>query len=334
MLNPIKHLSLCLALFGWVGNVAHSAPTSQNFELKTQQTATFFDDVRKKIGINYFSFFYGPGIHPDKNLFNPNQLGKPENDGVYFQNQVSVRYKFTSNLAFDFQSRFKIILNNSTGNADFTVLRWETPRVGVSGDLLSGKNWTLTGAINTDFPYSFPAPFTGYQAQKRTVVFNPGMFASFRYQPVGSRWSIFSVVSPRYFFYSERNTAESQMSYGGYIPQNKPELIIAILPTLNYNFNEKMSLSLGTNIDYRKQIISTWNIFKTSLLSNGDSPAWRLNAIPVNLGLTYSISKSLTFFPFVSAYPIAAQRIDAITGKQASFLQSASVGMWVNGTVF
>ncbi len=314
-------------------NTAVSSLTSEH-QLLDQETVSFYQKLKETIGITYFTFFYGPGLHPDHLLFNPNQLGRPENDGVYFQNQFSIRYKFSSNLALDFQSRFKIILNNSTGNTEFSVFRWETPRLGLSGRLLSGRDWSLTGAINSDFPYFFPAPFTGYQAQRRTVLFNPGMFASFRYNPTGSRWSIFSVVSPRYFFYSDRKIAEPQMTFGGYIPENKPEFIIALLPTLNYSLSDTVNLSVGTSFDYRKQVISDWNPLKAILLSNGTKDSWRLTAIPINLGITYVLSQSITVFPFVSAYPIAVQRIDASTGQQSTFLESASFGMWLNGTIF
>jgi hypothetical protein len=75
-------------------------------------------------------------------------------------------------------------------------------------------------------------------------------------------------------------------------------------------------------------------MFHGSLLSNGDSKAWRLYAVPATLGVSYTVAPYLTIFPFVSTFPIAIQRKDASTGRQASFLEVSSVGMWINGTIF
>lgn len=294
----------------------------------------FFERLKDNLGITYFSFFYGPGLHPDQMTYNPNQMGRPEHDGMYFQNQLSFRVKFSKNIALDIQTRFNVILNNYKGNSKFSPFLWETPRFGISGRLMEAGDWTLTGAINTDLPYFFPAPFTGYQAQQRTVVFNPGMFASLRWMPKGSRWSLFSVVSPRYFFYTDRSAAERQYHEAGYIPENKPEFILSFKPTINYSITPKISITLGTSIDYRKQVVSNWNLFNASLESNGNSTAWRLYAIPLTHGVTYTFSPAFSIYPFISTYPIAAQRLDAKTGRQATLLEATSIGMWLNGTLF
>lgn len=286
-----------------------------------------------RLGINYFTFFNGPGLHPDHLEFNPNQMGNPGNDGINAQTQISVRYKFSDALALDFQSRFYVIFNNYTENEKFSPFRWETPRIGVSGLLLSGSDWTLAGAINTDFPHFFPTPLSGYQAKQRTVIFNPGLFAKFNYAPKNSRWSVFSVVSPRYFFYADREAAEVQLTNAGFDPGSKPELILALKPTLNYSLSEKLSLSTGTSIDYRKQVMSSWNILDATLVTNEATQAWVLDAVPLTLGVTYAVSPTITIFPYVSTFPIAVQRIDRKSGTQASLFESASIGMWINGTI-
>lgn len=300
---------------------------------ETVESPLLSEKLKNTLGITYFSFFYGPGIHPDNQSFNPNQLGNPQNDGTYFQNQISFRYKFSNKFAFDWQNRFNLILNNSATNPNYTPFRWETPRVGISGDLLTGKDWSLRGAANTDFPYTFPPPLTGYQAQQRTVLFDPGLFAGFRYEPRQSRWSIFSVVSPRYFLYADRNAAEPQLKTSGLNSGNKPELILAFLPTANYRLTPQTQLTVGTGIDYRKHVVSNWNMFNVSLITNGDNPAWRLGAVPLNLGITHQVSQAFTIFPFIATYPIAIQRVDANTGAQTTLLEATSFGMWLNGTI-
>ncbi|MBI2712457.1 MAG: hypothetical protein HYX41_06340 [Bdellovibrio sp.] len=314
---------LCLLAF-WA-TTAQGSLSSQDTE------APKLSDV---FGITYFSFFNGPGFLTDTYSYCPNNLGKPSNDGINFQNNVSFRWKFSHKFALDLQARFYLILNNGTDNPNFHNFRWETPRIGISGKLLNGDDWSLSGAINTEFPYFFPTPLSGYQVKQRKVIFNPGMFASFKYEPRNSPWSIFSVVTPRFFLYADRSVAEPQLSYAGFLPGNKPELILSLSPTINYKVGSKSKLTLGTILDYRKYVISSWNPLDASLITNGDDPAWRLSAVPVSLGVTYQFNEQVTIYPYVTAYPIAAQRIDAVTGKQATFLESASIGMWVNGTLF
>lgn len=324
---------LILSLLLMIESSGWSSPLeTRDTDLTSEKT--YLDRLKDFLGVTYFSFFYGPGVTPETVLMTPNQLGLPDNDGVYFLNQFSLRFKFWKNFAIDLQNRFKIILNNYTGNQDFEAIRWETPRIGVSGKLISSGDWTLVGAINTDFPYFLPPPFTGYQAQQRTVIFDPGMFASLKYEPKKSAWSFVSVVSPRYFFYTDRDAAEPQFMTAGYVSGNKPELIISFQPTVNYRVASNTSLSLGTGIDYRKQVISNWNIFNASLLANGSDPAWRLNAVPLCFGVTYSFGPHLAIFPFISTYPIAAQRVDGQTGRQATLLEVTSIGMWLSGTLF
>jgi len=312
-------LSLGLAIFG-----------NQNLWADEQSTAPA---SFSRLGISYFSFFAGPGFTQATGTYSPNQLGRPSDDGVNFFNLISFKYRFSKSLALDLQTRHTLILNNGTENPEFSAFRWESPRVGLSGTLASGETWSLSGAVNTDFPYFMPEPFSGYTARARTVLFNPGMFASFSYRPKGSRFSIGGVLAPRMFFYSDRTAGEAQLLSGGLSAGNKPELVVAVLPTLNYSLAEKLELSLGATLDYRKQVLSDWNPFQASLASNGDSTAWRFMAMPLSLGLTYTASSAFTIFPFVQVFPIAAQRVNAKTGAQADLLETASVGMWISGAL-
>ncbi|MEO5970384.1 MAG: hypothetical protein ABIQ95_10700 [Bdellovibrionia bacterium] len=323
------------ALSGSSQSEAHGAVAPlRSVEADIKEMESPIEKLKETFGITYFSYLNGPGLHPDSFLFSPNQLGRPANDGINFLNQLSLRYKFSKNLALDFQSRFYLLVNNYTENPNFKIFRWEAPRIGISGQLLSGDDWTLTGAVNTDFPYFLPSPFTGFQARERTTVLTPGMFAAFKYKPKGSRWSLFSVVSPRLFIYADRDAAEAQMVSSGFSSGNKADIILAFQPTLNYQISEKSSISVGTGIDYRKQVVSDWNIFYASSVLNGESKAWRLAALPLNVGVTFNISPQINLFPFISAYPIASQRYDVKKEKQAGFLESASFGMWISGTVF
>ena len=331
IVSTLKDLIPVLIFALFLGVRVHASTPELGSIAEEQST---FDTIKKHFGLTYFSTFNGPGLHPDTAYFSPNQLGKASNNGINIQNQFSIRWKISKQWAIDFQNRFYMIFNNGTGKSDFTHLRWETPRVGVSGVLFSGEEWSLIGAVNTDFPYFFPAPLSGYQAQQRKVFFNPGMFANLKYEPRNSRWSLFTVLSPRVFFYADRSAAEVELMDGGFIPGNKPELILSFMPTLNYRVKDSFRLTVGTNLDYRKCVVSNWNIFHASLINNGDDPAWRLMALPITFGITYDINPYITIFPYLTAYPIPEQRQDASTGTQASFWETASLGMWIRGTLF
>ena len=310
------------------------SPLTSTFENQVLKSETSTKSLKDSLGITYFSFFYGPGIQPDSSGFSPNQLGKAEKHGLYLQNNVSFRYKFSERFAFDVQTRFNIFFNNYIQKADFRNFFWESPRIGISGKLLYGDDWSITGAINTDFPYFFPEPFSGFEVQQRKVLLNPGLFANFTYEPKGSKWSVFSVLAPRVFFYEDRNAIEPSYLTGGYTAQNKPEVIIAFQPTLNYAVTPQLSLSVGGKIDYRKHVLSDWNPFNASLASNGTDSAWRIAPMSVFLGVTYKVSPSITLFPFISTYPITAQRVSASSGDQATLLETTSIGMWLRGTLF
>ena len=137
--------------------------------------------------MSYFIFFDGPGLNPDMLGRNPNVLGLPDDDGLRLNNFVSLKYRITQRWALDFQARIQWVLNNAQDVEDSQTFRWQAPRIGVSGKIASGDQWTLTGAINTDFPYFLPEPIGGgYVTERRTTLFNPGMFAKFAYKPRGS----------------------------------------------------------------------------------------------------------------------------------------------------
>lgn len=288
----------------------------------------------KNIGLSYFSFFDGPGLAPGSSTFTPNVLGKPMDDGLRLSNYLSLKYSLSQDLAVDFQARIQCILNNSSQVSPFSALRWQAPRIGISGKLLSGRTWSLSGAINSDLPYFFPQPFGGgVAAQQRTTLFNPGLFAKFSYTPPGSPWSIFSLVMPRIFFYSNRNVAEPQLSRAGFSPSLKNEFILDIAPSINYSLSPATGLRFGTEFIYSKLILSDWNPFHVTL-NNTDlsSTAWRLAPIPIQLGVTHEFSSMLNVSVFLQGFPIAAQRIRR-DGTQSDFVHTSSIGMWISGTL-
>ncbi len=326
-------LSLIVPRAGWaVPVVSPGSPDSKGGEalsakVEPKSTAGTF-------GLSYFTFFDGPALAGNFGV-TPNWLGRPLDDGLSFFNLVSLKYRVSETLAIDYQLRVQVLVNNGTGSAGFEQVRWHSPRIGISGKLASGENWTLSGAVNTDFPYLFPAPFGGgFVAEKRTVLFNPGLFANFSYKVPGSKWSFFTLITPRFFVYEDRDAAEPQLTQGGLSPGLKPELALQFSPSLTYELTEKVGLRMGTVIDYRKLVLSSWNPFSASFrTADVNSEAWRLWATPLQVGVNLALSKALNIYTFVNTYPIAAQR-ERRDGSRASFAETASVGMWINGTLF
>lgn len=288
----------------------------------------------ENIGMSYFTFFDGPGLAPGMNNITPNVLGKPLDDGLRLNNFISFKYKFTSTLSFDLQMRTQWILNNANEVDHFNTFRWQSPRVGVSGKLMAGEDWALNGALNTDFPYFLPSPIGGgFIAQQRTTIFDPGLFANFSYTPKKSHWSVFSLVMPRYFFYADRNVAEPQLSRAGFSPTLKNEFIFDVAPSINYALTRTTGLRFGTEIIYSKLILSSWNPLNASLNnSNLENDAWRIAPVPFQLGLTHEFNPAFNVSTFIQAFPVAAQRVRR-DGSQATFFETASIGMWINGRI-
>lgn len=289
------------------------------------------------VGLSYFTYFDGPGLAPGMSEFTPNVLGKPGDDGLRLNNLISIKYKLSSLLAVDLQLRVQWVLNNANQVESFHPFRWQSPRIGISGKLLSGQDWALTGAVNTDFPYFFPQPLGGgVVATQRTTVFNPGLFAKFSYTPKQSAWSLFSLVRPRFFIYADRNVAEPQLSRAGFSPVLKNEFLFDLAPSANYALSSSYQLRFGTELSYSKLIRSSWSPFHASL-NNTDisSDSWRLAPVPIQIGIAHEFPDfkgALNVSAFVQAFPIAAQRVRR-DGSQAEFWETASIGMWISGTV-
>jgi hypothetical protein len=170
-------------------------------------------------------------------------------------------------------------------------------------------------------------------------MFNPGTFANFRYNRKGSKWSVTSIVAPRFFYYKDRLALEPEAVRAGNDPKNKPEFVFAILPTLNYDVTDRTQLSLGTSIDYRKQIGSKWSPFRGSLYNTGTSDRWRMQPLPVQIGVTQKITDSISIFPYFRMTPIAKQRtlISSKTNQpvsKARLKETMMFGFWFSGTLF
>jgi len=291
--------------------------------------------AQQKFGASYMSFFDGPGITKGQHEITPNALGKPSDDGLIFNNNLTLKYNLKEDFALSLQLRTQVLTNNANQVDDFKNYRWQTPRVGISTTFFKTENSKLTGAFNTDLPYFFPEPFGGgFTARQRTTILTPGFFAQYTYLLPGSNWSIFSLVMPRFYFYEDRNKAEPQLSRAGYSPRLKNELNLSFNPSANYAFSDKLGFRLGTEIVYKKLIASGWNPFKATIRnSRPDSKLWVLSPIPIQTGLTYEFSKLFSLSTYIQGYPIGGQRIDR-KGNKASFEDTLSVGAWISGTIF
>ena len=287
------------------------------------------------MGMNYMSFFDGPGILTDDQSVTPNALGRPSDDGLVLMNNLSFKYKLKGERAVDFQTRFHYVMNNGNDVEDFEAFRWQSPRLGISDVFYKTENGKFSGAFNTDLPYFFPEPIGGgYIAEARTTLLTPGFFAKYVYAPATTRWSLFSLVQPRFYIYGDRNKAEAQLSRAGYSPQLKNEFTLSFSPSANYAFTDKFGTRIGTEIVYKKLIVSDWNPFNsTSRSADPTLKAWRVQPMPLQVGLTYTFSKMLEVSTYVQGFPIASQRVDRL-GDTTNFEKTVSAGAWISGTLF
>jgi hypothetical protein len=273
-----------------------------------------FRFIKQNFGMNYNSFFAGPGL----NFANDRPVaftGRASDAGFNFFNLISVRWKFSQNIAFDVQFRNQLVVNN------VFEYRHQGQRFGVSGKLLSGTNWRLTGAVNTDLPIR---GIMGQIASERTLITNPGMFASYSYTPSDSRWSVFALVTPRLFFYSDRQAVSSQdvVSNPSNPQARKPEYVLVLNPSINYAVNDKTGIRFGTTLDYRKNV---------------GFDAIRRDFMPFELGVTYDVSPAFSVYTYVmTSTPLDDQlRKDlARGGPTVPWYQTASLNVWLSGTLF
>ena len=317
----------------YVRNLIQVDPIETEVKAPIAETETTPTEVSllSKLSATYFLFFSGPGITQETHSFPPNELGRPDFTGLNSFNVISFRYKFNDKYNIDLQTRSRVVFNNGTNSNNFDWFIWESPRIGVSGKLMSGENWSLSGAVNTDFPYTMPTPFTGYTARERTVLFNPGMFANFNYKNPVSKWSYNVLLTPRYFVYKDDNKLEPEGVAAGFSGANKPHLVISLSPSINYEVSDKLAWSATTTIEFIKQVGSDWDPTQLSLVSNSRSKEWAISGIPIMFGPKYTHSSSLTIYPFVQFFPIEKQRENANSRQVAPIEETISVGMWVSG---
>ncbi len=289
---------------------AHPATAATSAEVSSTSVGkSTLDRVSDYIGITYFSFFDGPGL--GEPLGNPpGYNGAPLDTGLGIWTNLSVRLKFSDRYALDYQLRLQQIFTNE---AEF---RNQGGRLGVSGTLLKGDNWSLTGALNSDLPG------VGQIPTQRTLIANPGLFSQFAYRPSGSKWSVFSMVSPRVFIYEDSSAMALQDDASKLPPGAKPQIVLQVNPSINYAFNDRHGVRAGITFDVRKNAI-------------GSFQRWWW---PVDLGYTYSFSKRFNLYPHMRfSTPLDnGLRNDLAAAKGASaapWTHTASVGIWLNGTL-
>lgn len=330
MNRKISILILCLSTPVWSQSTGTSLSTSTH-----SLENNWLGKLKDRLGVNYMSFFDGPGLFTDQQSITPNALGNPSDDGLVLMNNLSLKYQLRKDLSLDFQIRFHYVMTNGNEVEDFGPFRWQSPRLGISTTFFKTENAKLTGAFNSDLPYYFPEPVGGgYIAEKRTTILTPGLFAKYAYTPTTSRWSLFSLVQPRFYIYENRNVAEDQLSRSGYSPRLKNEFTMSLSPSVNYAFTDKFGTRLGTEFIYKKLVVSSWNPTNSSSRSaDPDSKAWRLQPMPLQLGFTYTFSPILEVSTYVQGFPVASQRLDK-KGNTTNFENTISAGAWISGTLF
>lgn len=269
------------------------------------------DWISKNFGVNYNSFFAGPGLGLPLSV-PPGMTGEASDTGLNFFNLISVKWKFSERFALDVQFRNQLVVTNQW------EFRHQGQRLGISGTLLKGEDWALSGAVNSDVPI---ASIAGQIPSQRTLLLNPGLFGTFSYNPKGSRWSLFALLAPRVWFYSDRNAIAIQDAANGGT-SNKPEYAIFVNPSVNYALTEKVGLRAGTTLELRKNI--GW-----------DSP--RRNFMPMEIGVTYDISSKLSVYTYLLAStPLddSLRRQQLKTDNPPDWTRTASINVWLSGTLF
>ncbi len=279
--------------------------------VQEDKSGSSVDWIKKNFGLNYNSFFYGPGLGLPLS-YPPGMTGEASDTGLNFFNLISLKWKFSERFALDVQFRNQLVITN------VWEFRHQGQRFGISGKLVHGDDWAITGAVNTDVPIRAIA---GQIPTERTLIFNPGAFATFSWNPDGSNWSVFALLQPRIWFYSDRNALAIQdVKNGG--TNAKPEYTIYINPSINYAANEKVGIRLGTTVEFSKNI--GW-------------PSIRRNFMPMELGVTYDVSPKFSIYTYLmTSTPLddGLRREQLGTNTPPSWTQTASINLWLSGTLF
>ncbi len=304
-----RSLSLVLMMYSPSHALADEETESALNAAATEQGALAF--LKRNFGMNYNSFFAGPGIGQPLSV-PPGLTGEAADSGLNFFNLISVKWKFSERFALDVQFRNQLVVTNQW------EFRHQGQRLGISGKLLKGEDWVLAGAINSDVPI---AAIAGQIPTQRTLLLNPGMFATFDYTPAGSRWSVFALLAPRIWFYRDRDALALQDAKTGGV-NAKPEYSIYINPSINYAASDKVGVRLGTTLEFSKNI--GW-------------ASMRRNFMPFELGVTYDVSPQLSIYTYLlTSTPLDDQlRRDQLgTNSPPDWTKTASINVWLSGTIF
>ena len=260
-------------------------------------------------GMNYFSFWEGHSLDDGKTA--KNELGGRLDDGLQLFNLISTTYKLNDRIGLDLQTRLEhipITFRGDTKRGRDTEPSWRFQgfRIGISGKLAAGEKWSLKGALNTDIP-----ELNGRDARFRKTIFNPGLFTGFNYQ-LADRWSLYAILSPRIFFYKDDEAVEPEWIAARRNPGEKPRLILAASPSINYAVNDAYGWRAGLDLSFRQFVESDPMFLKR----------WPTSA---SAGPTFVINKHLNVWTYVMAWPF--------DGKK-SHLETTSWGAWINGMIF
>jgi hypothetical protein len=260
-------------------------------------------------GMNYFSFWEGHSLGDGKTA--KNELGGRLDDGLQLFNLISTTYKLNDRIGIDLQTRLEHIPitfrgDTKRGNPTEPAWRFQGLRIGISGKLAAGEKWSLRGALNTDIP-----ELNGRDARFRKTIFNPGLFTGFNYQ-MSDRWSLYAILSPRIFFYSDDEAVEPEWIAGGREPGEKPRMILAASPSINYAINDWSGLRAGLDLSFRQFVESESTYLKR----------WPTSA---SVGPTFVVNKHLNIWTYVQTWPFDGNK---------TTLETTSWGAWINGVIF
>jgi hypothetical protein len=260
-------------------------------------------------GMNYFSFWEGHSLDDGKTA--KNELGRRLDDGLQLFNLISTTYKLNDRIGIDLQTRIEHIPMTFRGdfkNGKDTEPSWRFQglRIGISGKLAAGEKWSLRGAFNTDIP-----ELNGRDASFRKTILTPGLFSGLNYQ-IDDRWSVYAILSPRLFFYSDDNAVEPEWRESGRDPGEKPRAILAASPSINYAINDKTGMRAGLDLSFRQFIESDPTFLKR----------WPTSA---SIGPTFIINKHLNIWTYVQTWPFDGKKMH---------IETTSWGAWINGIIF
>lgn len=288
----MKLVSILLLLLAATGAYAQETPRS-----KQTVDMTWAETVKKKLRINYFSEYLGPGFESrDGNIPDVDSKGNAVDnpEPAQFWNQISIGWNVTEQWRLIFNPRFTLQVGNRDDlPSDDGILRTEDFLVGFQGTLWSSGPWSVWIRPGYRLPTSRFTRDANWNGEAEWLHIID------RAPEKDMKWGVGMWTQIRMYVPTEDTTNERWRIYNA--------------PYVTYTFNDK----------WRAEVFYENTIQHNELRGKRDYNYARNTMQSAMTGVTYNINPSLSVFPFIRYYTVRKFSADTM-----------GLGAWISAALF